>query len=63
MLKKKKGSRNREKRKVAAKAEKGRKVLKQKEREGWNKEFFSIYFLSNLLRKNYGELVCVGFNF
>ena len=33
------------------------------EREGWNREFFSIYFLSNVLRKNYGELVCVGFNF
>ena len=34
MLKRKKGSRNREKRKAAAVAEKGRKVLKQKEREG-----------------------------
>ena len=38
-------------------------ALKLKKREGWNREFFSIYFLSNLLRKNYGELVCVGFNF
>ena len=38
-------------------------ALKLKEREGWNREFFSIYFLSNLLRKNYDELVCVGFNF
>ena len=54
---------NREKRKAAAEAKKGRKVLKQKEREGWNKEFFSIYFLFNLLRKYYGELVWVGFNF
>ena len=27
------------------------------------RDLLSILFLSNLLRKNYGELVCVGFNF
>ena len=26
-------------------------ALKLNEREGWNREFFSIYFPSNLLRK------------
>ena len=26
-------------------------ALKLKEREGWNREFFNIYFPSNLLRK------------
>ena len=41
--KKKKGLKQKKKKKGAA--------LKLNEREGWNREFFSIYFPSNLLRK------------
>ena len=55
-----------EKRKCAA--------LKEKEKEGWNRErvlnkegwidnFLAFIFLRIFSEKNYGELVCVGFNF
>ena len=40
-------------RKKKAETEKKKKgaALKLNQREGWNREFFSIYFPSNLLRK------------
>ena len=63
VLKLKRKRRLKQKRGADQKRRKKKEALKQKEREGWNREFFSIYFPSNLLKKNYGELVCVGFNF
>ena len=41
--------------------------LNRKEGKRWsgrlNEIFWAFFFPSNLLKKNYGELVCVGFNF
>ena len=57
-LKRKERQKDKETKGGSAETEKGRNrkrkrtaALKLKEREGWNREFFSIYFPSNLLRK------------
>ena len=53
----------REVRRWSKKKEKGWNRKRVLNREGWTDNFSAFIFLRIFSEKNYGELVCVGFNF